>query len=1150
MRLLTDDAYAEGFDLIEGELIDEYVYARLPAEDLERMERHFFKSRRRRDLLKVALAEKSYRERRRRKRRLIRFYLPLAASVLLAVGLGFGVWKGVPRTSEVDKGLAALRSAYGGQRPVAARLTNFGYAPTLRGAQGVDPLQRDLAASLLLVAVREHPDARSHHALGQHYIAAHQFDDAIKQLNASLSFDPRNAEAHSDLGVALLERGKQAQANDDPGLGLQYFGQSLEHLKKAIESDASLLEPRFNLPLVLQSMGMPQKAEEGWRGYLERDPSSEWAEEARAYLRALEEQRRQTGATSGAQALQDFLTAHQGRDHEAAWLILSHNREVIVGKFVPERLTNAYLGAAVAGREREAAALLDALDYAGELEARKAGDMYTAAVARFYRSLPPNRLASLSSAHGFVGKGYEHCQRSDYAAASAAFGEARRAFAAAGDEIESAFADYWLAYSYFHSHRKDESRSATQELIRYCKEKGYKWLLAQTLNLLSNIQTGSHEHSAVLALTGEALSLSEQVNDAYGMQKHMASLAGKYANLYNFRESLNHLARCLRQTDDFWPGTRQAWRNYDTAAQVFDSIGSYHASAAYGEEALRLVREGSQDPSLIYLAHVRLGTAYGHLQNYDEGTRLAQTGFAIGQSLKDEVAGRTMMAYSALQLGELQRQRGNYREAALSYDQAIGLYDQLEFQNFSIVAHRGRFLTYLAQGEDTNAERELRVVLDLFEEYREKVKEEDNQTYFFDVAQETYDAAIDFAHSRVKDDEVAFQHAENSRARSLLLLLRADAQQNLVVRPHSRPEIQERIPERVKVVQFSVLPDKLLIWVISKSQFSVTEKRIARDELNGRVRDYLSLVTRSTSDLEDVRRASAALYDILIAPVEGYLEAGETLCIVPDKVLHHLPFTSLVSSASGQYLIQDYPLLFSPSSSVFVIKSGSAGALPAPAGEKLLSVGNPSFDQRAFTLADLPSAAVEAAEVARYYETPRPLVLTNRDATKEAVVSAMRDADVIHLASHYVVDERSPTRSQLLLSKPAMGGGSLQPSDGSLRAQDILNIKLQGTRLVVLSACQTGAERYYNGEGMIGMARTFLAAGVPLVVASQWPVESVSTSGLMVKFHDYRRRGGSVMPTIEALRSAQIKSITDPSGRYRHPYYWAPFFVVGGYAPF
>jgi CHAT domain-containing protein len=83
---------------------------------------------------------------------------------------------------------------------------------------------------------------------------------------------------------------------------------------------------------------------------------------------------------------------------------------------------------------------------------------------------------------------------------------------------------------------------------------------------------------------------------------------------------------------------------------------------------------------------------------------------------------------------------------------------------------------------------------------------------------------------------------------------------------------------------------------------------------------------------------------------------------------------------------------------------------------------------------------------------------------------------------------------------------------------------------------------------MIGMARTFLAAGVPVVVASQWPVDTVATSGLMIQFHEYRQRGAQ--PTVYALRMAQTKILNDTSGAFRHPYYWASFVTIGGYSNF
>lgn len=1153
LRLLTDADFSEEMEIVADELVEQYAGEQVPEEERELVGRFISGSPERREKLRFAVALRRRaaegKGRSHRMKKTLRLYLSAAAAALIVAGLGYAVWRGFFAHRDVDRGLAALRAAYGEQRPVEARLSGFDYAPSLRGEERVDSLRRDLAASLLTGAVVERPDAYACHALGQYYIAMRQYDRAIQQLKTSLDLDPQSAKAHNDLGVALFERGKQAKSGDEAGTALQDFGESLAHLRRAVEIDGSLLEARFNLALVLEEgMALWQPAEDAWRSYIERDAGSRWGAEARGHLRALEERRQRTGVQSGAQALQDFIDAYRRGDDAAAWGVLGRNREAIAGRFIPARLANAYLEAATGGRAEEAASVLGALDYAGKLEAAKGGDMYTAGVAHFYRSLPPNRRAALAEAYSLIGRGYDLCRRSDFAEAEAAFDGARRALAAAGDEAESSFVEYWVAYSQFHANRTDESLSASNALIRRCEQMSYKWLLAQALNLLSNIQTNFREQSAVLALTGRALTLSEQVGDGYGMQKHLASLAGKYGVLYNFPAALDNLAHCLLLTGDFWPGTRQAWRNYDTAAQVFDLMGLHAAAVAYAEEALRLAMEEPRDPSLIYLSNVRLGMAYAHLQNYDEGIRHARAGFAIGQSLTDGAAGQKIMAYSALQLGELYRQKGDLNEAALNYDRAVGLYDQLSFQAFAVVAHRGRLLTYLARGDDAAAGRELQVVLNLLEDYREKLKEEENRAYFFDVAQEVYDAAIDFTHSKVKDDEAAFGHSENSRARSLLTTMYEDGRHvapNPEPRPYTVREIQERMPEQTQILQYAVLKDRLLIWVVSRTQFSVREQAIPRDTLNAMARDYLRLITSPASETGEVRRASNALYNVLITPVEGQLGEGTTLCVVADKILNHLSFAALASPTTGRYLIQSHALLSAPSSSIFVFDSDAARAAGDQRVEKLLSVGNPSFDRRAFpSLPDLPLAAAEAEAVARLYDTPQ--VLTGGDARKERVVRSIQESDVLHLASHYVVDERAPMRSQLLLAGDADGPGD--GSGGSLLALDIYKMRLHRPRLAVLSACATGVGHYYDGEGMIGMARTFLAAGVPVVVASQWPVDSAATSELMVKFHGYRRRGG--LPTAVALRAAQLDFINDPAGQYGHPYFWAPFVIVGGYSAF
>ena len=158
----------------------------------------------------------------------------------------------------------------------------------------------------------------------------------------------------------------------------------------------------------------------------------------------------------------------------------------------------------------------------------------------------------------------------------------------------------------------------------------------------------------------------------------------------------------------------------------------------------------------------------------------------------------------------------------------------------------------------------------------------------------------------------------------------------------------------------------------------------------------------------------------------------------------------------------------------------------------------------------------------------------------------MKDADIVHFASHYVVDENSPMSSKLLLAK-SDGAGEGKGAEGALTVYDLNRMRLQRTRLVVLAACQTGAERYYKGEGMVGMSRAFIAAGVPSVVASQWPVDSDATAELMVNFHRQRKQGR--LSTAEALRRAQLDMLNSHGQQYQHPYYWSAFVLMGGYDP-
>jgi CHAT domain-containing protein len=164
-------------------------------------------------------------------------------------------------------------------------------------------------------------------------------------------------------------------------------------------------------------------------------------------------------------------------------------------------------------------------------------------------------------------------------------------------------------------------------------------------------------------------------------------------------------------------------------------------------------------------------------------------------------------------------------------------------------------------------------------------------------------------------------------------------------------------------------------------------------------------------------------------------------------------------------------------------------------------------------------------------------------ATKTVILQSLGNTEILHIAGHYAVKRGSPLLSSLLLAKTGK-----EPKDGVLTNAELLREKLSRTKLVVLSACQTGVERYYNGEGFSGLSRTFLAIGAPLVVASQWQVESEATAELMRKFHFYRRQ--EKLSTTAALRRAQLEMLEASDKRFRHPYFWAAFAVFGGHASF
>ena len=146
-------------------------------------------------------------------------------------------------------------------------------------------------------AATDNPGVTSLRALGQYYLAERQADKAIDQFNAALALDPNDAKSHLNLGAALLEKGKQDAGKPLGSSGVENFSRSLEHLNQGLLLDNTSLEGYFNRALVYQYMMLPDDAEAAWRDYLQRDPNSQWAAEAKRNLKSLEESNNRKLAT-------------------------------------------------------------------------------------------------------------------------------------------------------------------------------------------------------------------------------------------------------------------------------------------------------------------------------------------------------------------------------------------------------------------------------------------------------------------------------------------------------------------------------------------------------------------------------------------------------------------------------------------------------------------------------------------------------------------------------------------------------------------------------------------------------------------------------------------------------------------------------------
>lgn len=334
------------------------------------------------------------------------------------------------------------------------------------------------------------------------------------------------------------------------------------------------------------------------------------------------------------------------------------------------------------------------------------------------------------------------------------------------------------------------------------------------------------------------------------------------------------------------------------------------------------------------------------------------------------------------------------------------------------------------------------------------------------------------------------------------------------------------------LLQYLVTHDRVLIFVLTSSTLRVLESPIAESDLVARVRLARELIGKRQAAPGESREVTEGLHRVLLTPVirSGALAAAKKVAIVPHGVLNYLPFAALRDPSSGRALVETYSLWLVPTASAM----GSLRRDPGIATARLASVRGVAY---APFPEQLPATRAEVASFSR--ATHRRGVRLGGDASEADLRSALSRGDLVHVASHGVLNAVNPLFSGIELARRT----GRPDNDGRLEVHELLELPVRSP-LVYLSGCETGlglawSTDFARGEDYTTLAQSFLYAGARNVVATLWRIEDAGAAVFAGRFYHHLQQ----LPPREALAAAQRDMMRDLD--YAAPYYWAAYFLTG-----
>lgn len=566
----------------------------------------------------------------------------------------------------------------------------------------------------------------------------------------------------------------------------------------------------------------------------------------------------------------------------------------------------------------------------------------------------------------------------------------------------------------------------------------------------------------------------------------------------------------------------------------------------------------------------------------------------IGQAFLSQTLCGLGLAY-LLNASQPQTMPAQLNQAIQCYEEALKLSEQNQTGEANTEAkwdcHLGLGKAYKKLGDKDQALSHLREAVNIAEHERSQLSRDTFKTFNLDMRQDCFYELVDLLIQQNQAEE-ALEIAERSRARAFADLLAAreqsvthkldntgsstlnsaplpalstfkQAQDFSVTSPVASQalttaELKQLAHDHgATILEYYALPEKLLVWLIDPNGTVrlLPAQNISLPKLAGKTAELYNAVIAQPKTLEEIKQSGSVrqaklkeMYKLLIGPAESFLQSGlqsglqssKKVVVVPHGPLFLVPFAALMNG-QGKFLVESFTLSFTPA--ISVLQSTAKLEASALQGNSLLAFGNPKTEIFA-ELGSLPYAEKEVEKAAELFGKLNTTVELGTQASKACFVQYAPKTSVIHMACHGIINEEHPTMSGLVLAKDGK-------DNGFLPVKDILNLPPLKSRLVVLSACQTGRGKI-TGDGVIGLSRAFIAAGTPSVIVSQWNVDDVIAEYQMEAFYKTLLSGKN---KAESLREAQIKTIASMEGTQvdtssptfirANPRYWAAFQLIG-----